>query len=98
MDSSTIEARTDVRRTKLLRPRLSNDVIPRPRLIERLNNGLDRPFTLLSTPAGYGKTTLLCQWLTNTPLHSAWLPLDEQDNALHVFVAELIAAIRTVAP
>lgn len=98
MESPTIEARTDVRRTKLLRPRLSADVIPRPRLIEQLGLGLDRPFTLLSTPAGYGKTTLLCQWLADSPLRSAWLPLDERDNALPVFVAELIAAVQAVAP
>jgi heat shock protein HslJ len=50
-------------RTKLQRPRLPEDLVPRPRLLERLRRGLDRKLTLISAQAGAGKSTLLAQWL-----------------------------------
>ena len=50
-------------RTKLHKPQVRPDWVRRPRLVERLNQGLDRKLTLVSAPAGYGKTTLLAQWL-----------------------------------
>jgi hypothetical protein len=53
---------TSLIKTKLHRPRVSDDLVPRPHLVERLNEGLDHKFALISAPAGYGKTTLLCQW------------------------------------
>ena len=62
-------------RTKLCRPRTSSDVIPRARLIERLNAGLSSNLTLLSAPAGFGKTTLLVALLETIDRHTAWLTL-----------------------
>jgi LuxR family maltose regulon positive regulatory protein len=50
-------------RTKLFIPPLRPDHVPRPRLVARLEAGLTRPLTLLSAPAGFGKTTLLSEWL-----------------------------------
>ena len=91
-------ATTLVRRGKLLRPRPAPDLIARPRLIDRLTAGLDRPLTLVSTPAGYGKTTLLGQWLDAAPLPAAWLALDAHDNALPSFVAAVIGALSTLWP
>ena len=88
--------------TKLHRPRLSEDLIPRPRLLERLraslgqSGGFRRELTLISAPAGYGKTTLLCQWLEDCPHHSAWLSLDENDSNVAVFLRYLVEAISTV--
>jgi LuxR family maltose regulon positive regulatory protein len=73
-------------------------LISRPHLLERLNYGLDRKFTLISAPAGYGKTTLLCQWLKDCPRTCTWLTLDEGDNDLAVLLSYLIAAVRIVFP
>src|SRR5262249_19067163 len=69
-------------RPKLSRPRTSSDVIARTCLIERLNAGLSSNLTLLSAPAGFGKTTLLVAWLETIDCHTAWLTLDETDNEL----------------
>ena len=85
-------------RTKLQRPPLPGDLIPRRRLLDRLHAGLDRKLTLISAQAGAGKTTLLAQWLDECPQPSAWLSLDEHDNDLIVFVSYLIGAVRTVFP
>ncbi len=85
-------------RTKLYRPRSSSDVIPRARLFERLNAALGGSVTLLSAPAGFGKTTLLAEWLETIDRPTAWLSLDEHDNELPVFVHALAAALQTIFP
>src|SRR5215212_4224958 len=66
------------RRSKLRPPRLANDLVSRPRLLERL----DRLATvsLIVAPAGYGKTTLVSMWLAQSDRPSAWVSLDEEDN------------------
>ena len=84
--------------TKLRRPRLRMDLVERPRLLTRLECGVEHKVTLISAPAGYGKTTLLCQWLEICPHPSAWLSLDENDSCLAVFVGYLIAAVHTAYP
>jgi LuxR family maltose regulon positive regulatory protein len=85
-------------RTKLHRPRVSHDLVPRPRLVERLHRSLDRKLTLICAPAGFGKTTLACMWLQDCPCRAAWLSLDENDNDLRVFLSYFVAAIQTVFP
>jgi LuxR family maltose regulon positive regulatory protein len=87
-------------RTKLQRPRLPEDLIPRPRLLTRLQRGLDRKLTLISAQAGAGKSTLLAQWLADVePTRpSAWLSLDEHDNDLISFLGYVCEAIRTAFP
>jgi LuxR family maltose regulon positive regulatory protein len=87
-----------IRRTRLLRPRLPSDAVPRPALIERLDAGLRGPLTLLATPPGYGKTTLLSEWAARCLLPVAWLSVDEHGDDLPSFVAYVVAAIQTVAP
>lgn len=84
--------------TKLYRPRAADTWIARPRLLRALGEGLSRRLTLVDAPAGYGKTTLLAQWLSAHPLRSAWVSLDEGDNGLGMFIAYLSQAIRTVYP
>jgi hypothetical protein len=84
--------------TKLYRPRSSSDMIHRARLIERLNAGLGGNVTLVSAPAGFGKTTLLAEWMQTLDRPSAWLSLDKHDNELAVFVHSLVAALQTVLP
>ena len=66
--------------TKLQRPRLGRRLVPRPRLLERLNP--PNSLTCINAPAGYGKTTLLSIWLETCPIPNAWLSLDERDNDL----------------
>src|SRR5215210_192767 len=84
--------------TKLYIPPPQPKVILRPRLIERLNEGLHRKLTLVSAPAGFGKTTLLGEWVAACERESAWLSLDEGDNDPTRFLAYLIAALQTIAP
>ena len=81
--------------TKLHFPRNAGLTVRRDGLIERLEAGRYQPLTLVSAPAGYGKSTLVGQWLSNCDSPSAWLSLDKHDNDLHVFLTYLVAAVRT---
>jgi LuxR family maltose regulon positive regulatory protein len=86
-----------VLRTKLQKPHLAHDLVPRPELVARLNGGLEgRNLTLISAPVGYGKTTLMGQWLAECPRPSAWLSLDEHDSDPVIFMRYLLAAVQTV--
>jgi LuxR family maltose regulon positive regulatory protein len=82
--------------TKLYAPPLRPELVSRPRLIERLNAGLDRKLTLISAPAGFGKTTLLSEWVSGWEQPVAWVSLDEGDNDPSRFLAYLIAALQTI--
>lgn len=84
--------------TKLHRPRETHDLIERTHLLEWLDTRRDRLLTLVSAPAGYGKTTLVSQWLNQAPYPTAWLSLDENDNDLINFLSYFVAAIRTRFP
>lgn len=87
---------TIILKTKLYIPRLQSKIVLRPRLIERLNRGIHLKSTLISAPAGYGKTTLLSEWISNCERPVAWLSLDEGHNEVTSFLAYLIAALQTV--
>ena len=82
--------------TKLYTPQLSIDLVPRPRLYARLDEGSKRKLTLVSAPAGFGKSTLMTGWLAESGRQAAWLSLDEGDNDPVRFWTYLIAAIQTV--
>jgi LuxR family transcriptional regulator, maltose regulon positive regulatory protein len=87
--------------TKLYIPRLRRGLVKRPRLSERLSRGGESKLTLISAPAGFGKTTLLADWLAASPANerpTAWLSLDPSDNQAASFWPYLIAALRTVVP
>jgi LuxR family maltose regulon positive regulatory protein len=75
-------------------------LVPRPHLIRQLEEGLHlgRRMTLISAPAGFGKTTLLSDWIQQTARPAAWLSLDEGDNDLARFLAYLIAALQRIDP
>lgn len=87
--------------TKLYMPPARPDLVARPRLLERLNAAVQRKLTLLSAPAGFGKTTLLSAWraiqLGNT-MPMAWVSLDVEDNDLSRFWNYVIASLSTIAP
>jgi LuxR family maltose regulon positive regulatory protein len=82
--------------TKLYIPPTSPELISRPRLFERLNEGLTRKLTLIAAPAGFGKTTLVSDWLQQVDLPAAWLSLDEGDNDPSRFLAYLVAALQRI--
>jgi LuxR family maltose regulon positive regulatory protein len=84
--------------TKLYLPPPQPRVVLRPRLIERLSEGLHRRLTLVSAPAGFGKTTLLSGWVAGCGRPAAWLSLDEGDNDPTRFLSYLVAALQTIAP
>lgn len=87
-------------RTKLYVPQPRPDLVSRPRLVERLNGSLSRApgVTLISAPAGFGKTTLLSAWIRDAKPPVAWLSLDGGDNDPARFWTYVIAALRTRHP
>ncbi|HET8845797.1 MAG TPA: hypothetical protein VFN35_30315, partial [Ktedonobacteraceae bacterium] len=87
---------TSILATKLYRPRLRPNVVSRPRLLKRLNEGLYHKLTLISASAGSGKTTLISEWVAGSDRQVAWLSLDEEENDPTHFLAYLIAALQTI--
>ncbi len=85
-------------KTKLYIPPLRPNLVPRPELIERLNQGLEfgHKLSLISAPAGFGKTTLVSEWLAASKRPAAWLSLDQGDNDPRRFLTYLIAALQTI--
>src|SRR5262245_14925267 len=85
--------------TKVNIPRVRADVVIRPRILDILNEGLTRPsaLTLISAPAGYGKTTLVTSWLRKTDHHLAWLSLEPEDDSFPRFVTYLIASLQKIS-
>jgi LuxR family transcriptional regulator, maltose regulon positive regulatory protein len=86
--------------TKLYIPPARPQSVPRPRLIARLNQGLSsrRKLTVISAPAGFGKTTLVTEWIASYQRPIAWVSLDEGDNDLKRFLTYLISALQMIAP
>ena len=94
---------TPILATKLYLPPPRPNLVARPRLLAQLNAGLHRKLTLISAPAGFGKTTLISAWIAalqcDTPPRAvAWLALDERDNDPIRFLTYLVAALQTIAP
>jgi len=89
---------TPILATKLYIPRPRPNVVSRPRLIERLNEGLHCRLILISAPAGFGKTTLVSEWVAGIERSAAWLSLDAGDNDPTRFLTYLVAAVQTIAP
>ena len=87
---------TPILATKLYIPPPQPRVVLRPRLIERLNESLNSRLTLICAPAGFGKSTLISEWLAGGGRQTAWLSLEEGDNDPTRFLAYLIAALQTV--
>ncbi len=88
---------TPILATKLYIPPLRPNVVIRPRLLERLNEGLHRNLILISAPAGFGKTTLVSEWVVGCQRPAAWLSLDEGANDPTRFLTYLVAALQTIA-
>ena len=82
--------------TKLFRPPLRPEVIHRPHLTARLDEGRQRQLTLISAPAGFGKTTLISEWIAGSGRPVAWLSLDSEDNDLTRFLIYLVSSLQTI--
>jgi LuxR family transcriptional regulator, maltose regulon positive regulatory protein len=89
---------TTILATKLYVPAPRPKIVPRPRLINQLNNGLHHKLTLVSAPAGFGKTTLVSEWVANCESPVAWLSLDKEDNDSTRFLTYLVTAMQTIVP
>ena len=84
--------------TKIYLPKVRRGLVSRSRLDERLNRGAELKLTLVSAPAGFGKTTLLAGWLDFFKHSAAWVSLDQSDNHAASFWSYVIAALQTVEP
>ena len=82
--------------TKLYIPPLRSDLISRPRLTDKLMAGSQSKLILVCAPAGYGKTTLVAEWLEEIEYPVTWLSLEEGDNDPRRFLVYLIAALQQV--
>src|SRR6266545_723510 len=95
---------TPILTTKLYIPPVRPNWVPRPRLIKRLDQGLQRKLTLVSAPAGFGKTTLIASWLhglgdqEQTAPRVAWLSLEADDNDPYRFFTHFVAALQSLDP
>lgn len=89
---------TQILTTKLYIPPVRPQVVNRPRLISRLNDGLYTKLILVSASAGFGKSTVLSQWLDQCDYPTAWLSLDENDSELSRFLRYFVVALQTVDP
>jgi LuxR family transcriptional regulator, maltose regulon positive regulatory protein len=86
--------------TKLYIPKLRRRLVARPRLSRRLSRGVESRLTLISAPAGFGKTTLLAEWLAAAPTEGsvAWLSLEESDRQPALYWTYVITALQGVVP
>jgi LuxR family maltose regulon positive regulatory protein len=82
--------------TKLHIPSALNTTVLRPGLYEKLNIGLNRKLILISAPAGYGKTTLVSEWINQHQIPTAWFSLDKSDNDPIEFLSYIITGIQRI--
>ena len=85
-------------RSKLYPPPMAADTVKRERLLSLAQSAARSPLTLVSAPAGYGKSTLVSQWLEPLGCRSAWLSLDAADSDLTQFLSYVVAALHGAAP
>jgi len=92
------DTNVEIIHTKLNRPPVPHDLVAREQLLDRLNSRLNRPMSLICAPAGYGKSTLVSEWLEHCNLPFAWLSLNETENDLRLFLSYFLAAVKTIHP
>jgi LuxR family maltose regulon positive regulatory protein len=94
------EVETSILTTKLFIPPVPQELVRRRRLLDKIQAALNHKLTLVSAPAGFGKTTLLSEWIRDNqpPIPTSWLSLEEADNDPRRFWEYFIAALRTLQP
>ena len=96
MAAATESSTKDMRRFQALRPHMAADIVTRPRLLQLLEHGAS--LTLVVAPAGYGKTTLIADWLETCGLPSAWVTFDTEVGDLHHFLTHVVTAVIASLP
>ena len=84
--------------TKLHRPPVTSKYILRSQIINQLENNVDKPFSLISAPAGYGKSVTVSQWLEKSEYLHTWISLGAEHNDLQIFILYIQAAIEKILP
>ncbi len=97
-DTNATSFSDNLLKTKLHIPQSRPELVPRPRLIELINRRENPCFTLISAPAGFGKTTFLSEWARQSQVPIAWLSLDANDNDPVRFLSYAAAALMTIDP
>lgn len=87
---------SDLLASKLYFPPRRPDLVQRPHLLDSLDAGLSGKLTLVSAPAGFGKTTVVSEWIRGCGYPAAWLSLDKNDNDLSRFLIYLVAALQRI--
>ena len=82
--------------SKLRKPALNFELIKRKKLYEQISE--KKKLTLISAPAGFGKTTLICQWLSSKKCNATWFSIDKSDNDFRTFFSYVVASLRTIEP
>lgn len=82
--------------TKLHIPPAGNNTVHRSELFEKLNTGLSRKLILISAPAGFGKTTVVSDWIEQNKIPTAWFSIDKADNDPVEFLNYIIAGIKSI--
>lgn len=98
MSDQPLVVESPLLKTKITIPPLPGGYVARPRLTEMIERGAQGPITLLSAPAGYGKTNLLIEWARSTRLRVAWITFDSADNDQDRMFRYVIAALQTLEP
>ena len=88
----------EVMMTKLLPPRVSSELINRPRIFELFNQNRDRKFIVVTAPAGYGKTVAILQYVNTLEVPVVWYQLDSYDNDPVIFIQYLITGVQKHFP
>ena len=96
--AAQVKAASPILRTKLHRPAVPGDYLHRRHLLDLLDQCLDLPLTLVSAPAGYGKSSLISHWLECSDVKSAWVSLESDDSHLRTFLQYLLATVKGVFP
>jgi len=91
-------SRIELLYTKLNPPPIRERLVARTRLFEKLDASLNQKLTLICAPAGYGKTTLLSQWINHRSEKIGWITLDNSDSDLAQFIQYFLAAIQCIDP
>lgn len=94
--SRGVSQRIPLLTTKLYIPPTRPDLVPRPRLTEQLNEWMERKLILISASAGFGKTTLLSDWIHHREIPAAWFSIDKGDNDPVHFLNYVIVALQTI--
>ncbi|MGD9329186.1 MAG: LuxR C-terminal-related transcriptional regulator [Cyclobacteriaceae bacterium] len=93
-----MSASNTILQTKLHRPPVTYDVLVRSRIVDLLEQNIDKPLSLIAAPAGYGKSMAASIWLEQTQTKYTWISIDEEQNDLRTFLLYLNAAIKKLYP